>query len=218
MRVRAAWASSTSAVEAIAGERRQRIDRDLLDGTLYVGQLRLQPGERFAEEAELLEQPHDVRADPVRRPEVDDLHRNAPADPIEPADSLFDERWFPGEVEQHQAAAEFEVAALASALGGHEQARAVGLAEPGDLRVAAHRGQLLVEDAGRELRPLAERRAQHLQRLAVFHEDQRLLPRVAPAGRPREQPEQARIGGVHRRGLLAQFDFVRAEHGVERGS
>ncbi len=218
MRVRAARASFTSAVEALAGERRERIDRDLLDGALHVRQLRLQPGERFAEEAQFLEEPHDVRADSARRPEVHDLHRYAPADPIEPADPLLHERWLPGQVEQHQAAAELEVAALASAFGGHEQARPIGFPEPGDLRVAARRGQILVEDTGRELRPLAERRPQHLQRLAVFHEDERLLPRVAPAGRPREQPEQARIGGVHRRGLLAQLAFVRSEHGAERGS
>ena len=63
-------------------------------------------------------------------------------------------------------------------------------------------GQLLVEDAGRQLRALAERRAQHLQRLAMRHEDQRLLLRrrasAAPAtaatrgaGRRRPSPPPA---------------------------
>ena len=175
-------------LEAFSGERRQRIERDLLERALHVGQLRLQAGQRLAEQTQRLEEPHDIRADPAGRTEVHDLHRYAPADPIEPADPLFHDRWFPGQVEQHEAAAELEVAPLASAFRGHQQAWTIGLPEPGDLRVAARRGQLLVEDAARELRPVAERRAQHLQRLAVRHEDERLLPRVAPAGRLRQQP------------------------------
>ena len=205
-------------VEAFAGERRRRIERDLLERALDVGQLRLQAGQRLAEETERLEEPHDVRADPARRTEVDDLHRDAPADAIEPADPLFDDRRFPRQVEQHQAAAELEVATLASAFRGHEQAWTIGLAEPGDFGVAARRGQLLVEDAGRELRPVAERRAQHLQRLAVRHEDERLLPRVSPARRLRQQPVEARVAGVHRLRLLAQRAFVGSEHGSERRS
>ena len=213
MRVRAAWASLTRAVEAFCGERRRRIERDLFERALHVGQLRLQPGQRLAEETERLEEPHDIRADPGGRTEVDDLHRDAPADPIEPADPLFHDRWFPGQVEQHEAAAELEVATLASAFGGHEQAWTIGLPEPGDLGVAARRRQLLVEDAGRELRPVAERRAQHLQRLAVRHEDERLLPRVSPAWRLRQQPVEARVAGVHRLRLLAQRAFVGSEHG-----
>src|SRR4029077_4494905 len=136
----------------------------------------LQAGEWLAEQPQPLEEPHDVRTDPARRPEVHDLHRYAPADPIEPADPLLPERWFPGEVKQPQPAAELEVAALASTFGGHQQARPIGFAETGDLRVAARRGQLLVEETGRELRAVAERRPQHLERLAVFHEDERLLP------------------------------------------
>ena len=111
-------------------------------------------------------------------------------------------RRLPGQVEQHEAAAELEVATLASAFGGHQQARTLGLAEAGDFGVAARRRQLLVEDAGRQLRAVAERRAQHLQRLAVRHEDERLLSRVSPARRLRQQPVEARIGGVHRLGLL----------------
>ena len=94
----------------------------------------------------------------------------------------------------------------------------LGLSEPRDLRVAARRRQLLVEDAARELRAVAERRAQHLQRLSVRHEDQRLLPRVAPAWCLRQQPLEARIAGVHRVGLLAQLALVGSEHGAERRS
>ena len=218
MRVRAAWASLTSASKRSAGERRQWIERDLLEGALDVGQLRLQAGQRLAEETERLEEPHDIRADPAGRTEVHDVHRDAPADPIEPADPLFHDRRFPGQVEQHETAAELEVATLASAFGGHEQARTIGLAEPGDLGVAARRGELLVEDAARQLRPVAERRAQHLQRLAVRHEDERLLPRVPPAGRLRQQPVEARIAGVHRLRLVAQRGFVGSEHGTERRS
>ena len=67
----------------------ERIERDLLERAFDVGELRLQAGQRLAEEAQRLEEPHHVRADPARRPEVHDLHRDAPADPIEPADPLF---------------------------------------------------------------------------------------------------------------------------------
>ena len=65
-------------------------------------------------------------------------------------------------------------------------------------------GQLLVEDAGRQLRPVAERRAQHLQRLAVRHEDERLLPRVRQRGACASSQSRRGSLGVHRLGLLAQ--------------
>ena len=45
---------------------------------------------------------------------------------------------------------------------------------------------------------MAERGPQHLQRLAVRDEHQRLLPGVAPARRLRRQPLDARVRGVHR--------------------
>ena len=135
-----------------------------------MGQLRLQAGQRLAEDTECLEEPHDVHADPARRTEVDDLHRDAPANPIEPANPLFHNRWFPGQVEQHETAAELEVATLASAFGGHEQAWTTRLSEPGYLRVAARRGELLVKDAARQLCPVTERRAPHFQGLALRRE------------------------------------------------
>ena len=218
MRVRAAWASLTSASKRSPESDASWIERDLLEGALDVRQLRLQSGQRLAEETERLEEPHDIRADPAGRTKVHHVHRDAPADPIEPADPLFHDRWFPGQVEQHETAAELEVATLASAFGGHEQAWTTGLPEPGHLGVAARRGELLVENAARQLRPVAERRAQHLQRLAVRHEDERLLPRVSPAGRLRQQPFNARVAGVHRLRLAAQRSFVGSEHGNERRS
>ena len=82
-------------VESLCGERRRRIERDIFEGTFDVGELRLQAGERFAEETQCLEEPHHIRADPGGRTEVDHLHRDAPADSIEPADPLFNDRRFP---------------------------------------------------------------------------------------------------------------------------
>jgi hypothetical protein len=128
-------------LEAFAGERRRRIERDVFESALDVGQLRFEAGQRLAEETERLEEPHHVRADPARRTKVHDVHRDAPADPIEPADPLFHDRWFPGKVEQHEAAAELEVATLASGFRGHEQAWTIVIPEAGDLGVALCRGQ-----------------------------------------------------------------------------
>ena len=53
----------------------------------------------------------------------------------------------------HEAAAELEVSTLASGFRGHEQAWTIVISEAGDLGVALRRGQSLVEDAGREMRP-----------------------------------------------------------------
>ena len=78
------------------------------------------------------------------------------------------------------------------ALGRDQQARTIGLAEPRHLGVAPRGRQLLVEDAGRELRAVAERRAQHLQRLAVRDEHERLLAGVAPAPAPAPAASRAR--------------------------
>ena len=179
-------------VEACLRTAPPRIERNLFERALNVGQLRLEPGQRLPEDTERFEEPHDIRADPVWRTEVDDLYRDAPADPIEPADPLFHDRGFPGQVEQDETPAELEVATLASGFRGDEQAWTILLAKPGHLRVAASRRQLFVEDAAGQLRPVAERRSQHLQRFAVRHEDERPLLRVAPAGRLRQQPFEPR--------------------------
>ncbi len=153
------------------------------------------------------------RPTPAGRPEVHDLDRDAPPDAVQPADPLFHRRRVPRQVEEHQAAAELEVAALAAAFGGDQQAWAAVLAEARHLEVAARRRQVLVEDAGGELRAVAERRPQHLQRFAVGDEDQCLLPRVTPARRVREQPRDARVAGVHGFGLLTQRAVLAPQHG-----
>ncbi len=98
-----------------------------------------------------LEEAHDVGAHARRRTEVADLDRHAPADAVEAADALLHRHRVPRQVEENEARAELEVAAFAAALGRDQQARALGLAEARDLDVALRRGQVLVEDAGREL-------------------------------------------------------------------
>ena len=216
MRVRAAPTSATSAAQASSGQRRGRIAGHRVERALDLRQLRLHARERLAEEPERLEQAHGVRADAARRTEVDDLDRQAAADAIEPPDALFDDRRFPRQVEQDEPTAELEVAPFAAGLGRDEQAGAVRLAEPRHLDVAPRRRQLLVKDAGRQLRAVAERRAQHLQRLAMRDEHERLLARVAPARRLREQPLDARIRRVHRLRLIAQRALVGAQHGGQR--
>jgi hypothetical protein len=65
-----------------------------------------------------------------------------------------------------------------------------------------------VEDAGGDLRTLAERRAQHLQRLAVRYEDERFVSRIPPASRLRNQPLETWVVGVHRVRLLAKRAVV----------
>src|SRR5688572_25009732 len=101
-------------VESLCGEHSGRIERDLFERAFDMGQLWLQPGQGFAEETKGFEEPYHVRADPGGRTEVHDVHRDAPADAIESADALLHDRGFPGQVEQHQAVAELEVATLAS--------------------------------------------------------------------------------------------------------
>ncbi len=152
---------------------------------LDVRELRLDAGHRLAEEPEPFEQPDDVGADARRRAEVDDLDGDAAADAIEPPDALLDGRGLPRQVVEHEPVAELEVAPFAAGLGRDEEARPLVGAEPGDLGVAPRRRQLLVEDAARELRARAERVAQHLERLAMGDEHERLLVRPPPALRLR---------------------------------
>ena len=75
-----------------------------------------------------------------------------------------------------------------------------------------------MEHAARQLRAVAQQGPQHLEAFAVRHENQRLLHRLAPAGRVGEQPGDARIGLVHCLGLLAQLALLWTDHGSERGS
>ena len=179
-------------------------------------ELRLESGHRLAEQPEPLEQPHDVGADARRRTEVDDLDGDAAADAIEPPDALLHRRGLPRQVVEHEPVAELEVAPFAARLGRHQDARPVVGAEPRDLGVAPRGRQLLVEDAAGELRPRAERVAQHLERLAMGDEHERLLVRPPPALRLRQQPLEARIGSIHRVRLLPQLGLVRPEHRLQR--
>ena len=151
MRVRAACASESNARIRSAGSEAAGSSAVASKALLDARELRLEADDRLAEEANGLVEAHHVGPDPRGRTEVHDLHRDAPADPIEPADALLHRHRVPGQVEEHQAGAELEVAAFASALGRNQQARAVGATEACDLEVAPRRGEVFVEDAGREL-------------------------------------------------------------------
>src|SRR5262245_587396 len=123
-------------VESCCTQRCGRIECDLVDGAFDVDQLRLESSEWFAEEAQSLEQPNDVRTDSRGRTEVHDVHGDATADAIEPADALLHDRRLPWQVEQHQATAEFEVATFAARFSGYQQTRTLGLSESRDFGVA----------------------------------------------------------------------------------
>ena len=112
--------------------------------------------------------------------------------------------------------AELEVAALAARLGRHQDARPVVGAEPRDLGVAPRRRQILVEDAAGELRARAERVAQHLQRLAMRDEDERLLVRPPPALACVSSQSSRGSVAIHRLRLLPQLGLVGPEHGLQR--
>ena len=172
----------------------------------------------LAEDPEPLEETHHVGADSRWRTEIDDFDRYAAADAIQPPDPLLHRRWFPREIVEHQAMAELEVAALASSFGRHEDARPIAGAEPRDLGVAPRRRQLLVEDSACQLRPRAQRVSQHLERLAVRHEDERLLVRPPPAPAVRQQPLEARVPPIHLLRPLPQLDLIGPEHGPQRGA
>ena len=192
------------------------LERDLLKRALDVGELRLDSGHRLAEEPESLEQPDDVGTDARRRTEIDNFDRYAAADAIQSPDTLLHRRGFPRQVVEYEAMAELEVAPFAARFGRHKDAWPVVGPKQGDLRVTPRRRQLLVEDAAAELRARAERVAQHLERLAMGHEHERLLVRLTPALRLRQQPLEARIGSIHRLRLLPQLGLVRPQHRLQR--
>jgi hypothetical protein len=118
------------------GQRRARVERDLFQRTLDVRALRLDAGNRLAEPPEPLEQPDNVGADPGRRTEIDDLDRDAAADPIEAPDALLHRRWAPRQVVEHEPLAELEVPPFPARFRRHEEARPVFRAEPRDLGIA----------------------------------------------------------------------------------
>src|SRR5262249_51157891 len=129
---------------------------------------------------------------------------------------LLDDRRLPWHIEQDQAAAEFEVPPLAASLSRHHQARTVRIAESRHLGIAPCCRQLFVEDATRKLHTMAECGAQHLERLSMRNEDERLLFRLAPAWRIREQPHKPRVGLVHRLRPLAEVAILRTQYGGQR--
>jgi hypothetical protein len=204
--------TSDQPLEVRVGERRARSDRGLFQRAFDVRQLRFDPRHRLAEEPEPLEHAHDIGADALPGTEVDDVHGEAAADAVEPSDALFHCRGLPGQVVEHQTPAELEVASLAARFGRYQDARAVLRTEPGDLHVAPRRREPLVKHAAGELRPSAQRVAQHLQRLAVRGEDERFLVLAPPALRLGQKPLEPRIGSIHGLRLLAPLDLVGPEH------
>lgn len=140
--------------------------------------------------------------------EEHDLHRDASADPIEPADALLHRHRVPGQIEEHQAGAELEVAAFTSTLGRNQQARAVGATEACDLEVAPRRGEVFVEDAGRELGTVAERLAKPQGGLAMRDEHEGLVARLLPLPTSGREPGEPGVVSVGLRGLQAQVLFV----------
>ena len=126
------------------------------------------------------------------RAEVDDLRGDRPADAVEPADPLLDDRRVPRQVEQDQPAAELEVPPLAAGLGRDQDRRPLGEPELRHLDVPPLGRELLVEDAGPPPLPL-DRPLQQVERLAMGHEDQRLLVRPRPAAGLLDQPAHPRV-------------------------
>jgi hypothetical protein len=202
--------------DTLLGERRPWIQRGLLEHALDVRKLRLESRNRLPERSQAFEQPHDIRADAGRRAEVDDLHGDPAADAVEPADPLLHNRWIPRQVVQHETMAELEVAPLAACFGRYENARPVRCAEARDLHVPAGGGQLLVEGAAGDLRAIAERRSQHLERLAMRDEHERLLIGSSPAPGLRQQPLHPRIDRVSGSSVLPQLLLVWRKHCSER--
>ena len=133
------------------------LDRRLLDRPRHVAQLRLQPAERLAEEADPLVEAGDGAAEPGGRAEVDDLGGDRAADAVEPADPLLDHARVPGQVEEDEPAAELEVPPLAARLGGDQDRRPLGEPELRHLDVPPLGRELLVEDAGAPPLPLDRR-------------------------------------------------------------
>ena len=186
---------------------RERLDRQGLPGLreplgpadrgFHVRQRALEPAERRREEADALVEIDDVALEASGRAEVDDLDRHRPVDPVEPADPLLHRGGVARQVEEDEAAAELEVAALAARFRRDQDRRSVRPPELGDLDVSALGRELLVEDrdalAGRGLQPLLQGR----QRRALVDEDERLgrAERAPDLVLPRD-PRDARIRGV----------------------
>ena len=198
---------------------RRPLDRRLFDRLGDVAQLPLQPAQRLAEETDRLVEVRHGAAEAGLRPEVDDLRGDRAADAVQTADALLHHAGVPGQVEQHQPAAELKIPPLAARLGGEQQRRPLGQAELGHLDVPPLGGEVLVEDAGPP--PLALDDAfEQLQRLAVGHEDERLLLRADPAQGLLGQPAHPRVLVPGRGGQGGRLSLLAAqarEQGRRRG-
>src|SRR5262249_10951572 len=151
-----------------------------------------------AQDADALVERRDVASEPGGRPEEEDLDGAAPVDAVEPPDPLLDEPRVPRQVEEDEAAAELEVAALAAALGRDQDGGTGGEADLDGPRAGGGRwGDAPAPLARRAL----DRRLEPLERLEVRDEAERLLPRLAPAWRLAHEPLRARVGGERLRGL-----------------
>src|SRR5688572_10291656 len=149
------------------GQRRVGCEGDRLQPPFDLRELRLESRDRLAEDADPLEQPDDISADPRLWAEIDDLDWDAAADAVQAPDPLLHRRRVPRQVVEHEAMAELEVAPLSTGLGRHEETRPVGGTKPRHFSVPTDGRQSLVEHPARELPPDAERIAQHLERLAM---------------------------------------------------
>ena len=165
-----------------------RSQRRRLEHPLDARKLGLEAREGLSKQAESLVQAGDGRAETRGWLEVHDRHVARSTDSIQSADPLLDDHWIPRKVEEHDPIAELEVAPLAPALGGDEQARPLGPAETRHLDVAPRRRQLFVEHRRGDLAATAEAGAEPLERLPVCDENEALLAPLLPTRRLRQHP------------------------------
>ena len=159
----------------------------------------LEAAQGLAQEADVLVEAHELGLEAGGGTEVDDLDGPPSGDPVEAADALLHLGGIARQVEEHEPAAELEVAPLAAALGGDQEGGAFGATELRHLQVAAVRGQVLVEDRHAPARRRLQAGLQALQGRPVVNEDERLalgLPAADPGARRRGQPDHPRIARV----------------------
>jgi len=119
----------------------------------------------------------------------------------------------PGQVEQHQPAAEFKIAPFAAALGGDHQGEAVAHAKLGDFDIPLARRQVFVKYADADSPDRFQRLLQGDEGFPVGHEHQRLLAGLLPLlGLGGEPP----CPGVVRAGLRAGRAQIPVQVGEHR--
>ena len=182
--------------QLVHGEMLPRLPESLRlsNGLLHVGEGALEAAERLPKEADPLVERDELPPEAVRRPEVDDLDRARPADPVEPPDPLLHRGRIGREVEKNEPPAELEVAPFAPRLGRDEERRTSLAPELRHLEVSAPGRQLLVKDGDAPPRPGLETRLESLNRRQIVDEDERLS-----GERRLREPRHARVGEV---GLL----------------